>query len=202
MRKFKSGDKVKLVETGFGVAASEYLQHDSTYTVNSYDSYGYMYLDDPVPYVQFKESDFELVEEESMSKFKSGDKVRLSNNGLLLTHNSSMYLAHGEVYTVLKTDERGYITLYENITNSFNQYDFELVEEASMSKLIDKQDHYKANGVEPIELMKQNFTKEEYSGFLQGNIIKYLLRFKRKNGVEDLKKALTYLTWLIEQEEK
>ena len=137
-----------------------------------------------------------------MKHFKKGDKVRLANNGLLLTYNTLKYLTHGKVYTVFKIDENGYITMYENDTISFNQYDFELVEEPSMSKLIDQQDHYKKAGVEPIELMKQNFTKEEYSGFLQGNIIKYLLRFKRKNGVEDLKKALTYLTWLIEQEEK
>lgn len=66
------------------------------------------------------------------------------------------------------------------------------------SDLIDKQDHYTSNGIEPIELMRSNFTKEEYEGFLQGNVLKYMLRYKKKNGLEDLKKAKTYLTWLIE----
>lgn len=38
--------------------------------------------------------------------------------------------------------------------------------------------------------------------FLEGNIIKYVTRYKDKNGVEDLKKAKQYLEWLIEREEK
>ena len=50
--------------------------------------------------------------------------------------------------------------------------------------------------------MKANMTKEAYRGFLEGNILKYPLRYKRKNGLEDLKKAKTYLTWLIEDLEE
>lgn len=34
------------------------------------------------------------------------------------------------------------------------------------------------------------------------NIVKYILRFQKKNGVEDLKKAKYYLEKLIEEEEK
>lgn len=34
------------------------------------------------------------------------------------------------------------------------------------------------------------------------NIVKYILRFQRKNGVEDLKKAKYYLEKLIEEEAK
>lgn len=68
----------------------------------------------------------------------------------------------------------------------------------TQNDLIDNQEHYTSNGIEPIELMRSNFTKEEYEGFLQGNVLKYMLRYKKKNGLEDLKKAKTYLTWLIE----
>lgn len=50
--------------------------------------------------------------------------------------------------------------------------------------------------------MKSNFTSEEYEGFLKGNIIKYVSRYKQKDGVKDLKKALDYLNWLIEHEER
>lgn len=67
--------------------------------------------------------------------------------------------------------------------------------------LIDKQEHYTANGIQPIDLMRQNFTPEAFQGFLEGNILKYVLRHRRKNGIEDLRKAMTYLTWLIEEEE-
>ena len=42
-------------------------------------------------------------------------------------------------------------------------------------------------------------TDEGYEYYLQGNIIKYLWRYRYKNGVEDLKKAQWYLNKLIEE---
>lgn len=44
-------------------------------------------------------------------------------------------------------------------------------------------------------------TDFEYIGALKFNIYKYVFRYNHKNGVEDLKKALTYLNKLIEFEE-
>ncbi|UGO52525.1 hypothetical protein PAULFLAKE_34 [Enterococcus phage vB_EfaS_Paulomi] len=70
------------------------------------------------------------------------------------------------------------------------------------SDLIVNQIHYTVNGIQPIQIMKANMTKEEYRGFLEGNILKYPLRYKHKNGLEDLKKAKTYLSWLIEDIEE
>lgn len=60
------------------------------------------------------------------------------------------------------------------------------------------QAHYKNQGIEPIDYMKMNFSKEQYQGFLRGNAVKYLARYEAKNGLEDLKKAQVYLGWLIE----
>ena len=37
-------------------------------------------------------------------------------------------------------------------------------------------------------------------GYLEGNVIKYVTRHRKKNGVQDLEKALHYLTKLIEVE--
>lgn len=39
-------------------------------------------------------------------------------------------------------------------------------------------------------------------GFLEGNIVKYVTRYRKKNGLEDLYKALTYLNALIGAVEK
>jgi hypothetical protein len=39
-------------------------------------------------------------------------------------------------------------------------------------------------------------------GFCEGNIVKYVSRYKEKGGIEDLKKARHYLDMLIEQEQK
>lgn len=67
------------------------------------------------------------------------------------------------------------------------------------SDLIDNQEHYTNNGIQPIEIMKANMTKEQYYGFLYGNLQKYISRHEKKNKLEDLKKAKTYLTWMIEE---
>lgn len=58
-------------------------------------------------------------------------------------------------------------------------------------------DHYVSMAIEPIEVMRSNFTSEGYEGYLVGNILKYVMRYKDKNGVEDLEKASTYLNELI-----
>ena len=45
-------------------------------------------------------------------------------------------------------------------------------------------------------------TKEQVQGFYVGNVMKYITRYQGKNGIEDLKKARTYLDRLIEFEDK
>ena len=47
-----------------------------------------------------------------------------------------------------------------------------------------------------------DFIIEYEMGFLEGNIVKYISRYKSKNGIEDLKKAKWYLDKLIKQKEK
>lgn len=62
--------------------------------------------------------------------------------------------------------------------------------------------HYKLDGldIEVIDLIR-SATGTQYAGYLLGNLIKYVMRYKKKNGVEDLKKAKVYLDWLIEANE-
>lgn len=62
-----------------------------------------------------------------------------------------------------------------------------------------KQAHY-AHGIEPIDYMRSRFSREEFRGYLRGNVIKYLSRYTDKGGVTDLRKARVYLDWLIEHE--
>ncbi len=37
--------------------------------------------------------------------------------------------------------------------------------------------------------------------FCEGNVVKYVARWRRKNGIEDLKKARQYLDFMIEEQE-
>ena len=47
-----------------------------------------------------------------------------------------------------------------------------------------------------------DFIIEQNLGFLAGNVIKYICRYKEKNGIEDLEKAKAYIEKLIEVEEE
>ncbi len=60
-------------------------------------------------------------------------------------------------------------------------------------------EHYTSGKYETIDIIKDSV--DDYKSFVHGNIIKYILRYKRKGGVQDLKKAQVYLNWLIEEEE-
>lgn len=136
-----------------------------------------------------------------MLKFKKGQTY-------ICTKSNSAWWTVGKEYKVFFDnlpqcyaikDNQGTIWYDYEINQSIKE--FKLKEEPQTSNLIENQPHYKNQGIEPINLMRKNFSKEEFAGFLQGNVLKYMLRYKDKNGIEDLKKAKTYLTWLIEEEE-
>lgn len=60
--------------------------------------------------------------------------------------------------------------------------------------------HYALNGMEPyeaVDLIKSS-VGDGFEGYCHGNILKYVIRYKRKNGIEDLKKARVHLNWLID----
>ena len=57
--------------------------------------------------------------------------------------------------------------------------------------------HYNQAGIECIDAIHAA-TDEGFEYYLQGNIMKYIWRYKYKNGTEDLKKAQWYLSKLIE----
>ena len=64
-------------------------------------------------------------------------------------------------------------------------------------KALNKQvggNHYKDMKIQPI-----NYILENDLGFCEGNIIKYVSRYKEKNGVEDLEKVIHYAELLIER---
>jgi hypothetical protein len=55
--------------------------------------------------------------------------------------------------------------------------------------------HYKGRAVQPWDFIVANEL-----GYLAGNVVKYVTRYKDKNGVQDLEKAAHYLQKLIEVE--
>ena len=47
-----------------------------------------------------------------------------------------------------------------------------------------------------------DFCQKNNLDFMQGNVIKYVTRYKKKNGIEDLEKAKEYINRLIEFERR
>jgi len=65
---------------------------------------------------------------------------------------------------------------------------------------VNSPNHYKLDGleVEAIDVIKA--TVKDFNSFCHGNIIKYVLRANKKNGIEDFKKAKKYIEMMIGEE--
>ena len=61
-------------------------------------------------------------------------------------------------------------------------------------------DHYASKTVQPWEAMESWMSHEAFAGYLLGNCLKYLARYRDKNGTQDLEKCQHYLAKLIEVE--
>lgn len=56
-------------------------------------------------------------------------------------------------------------------------------------------DHYKSCVIQPVEYIHANGL-----GYCEGAVIKYVTRYKNKNGKQDLEKAIHFLQLLIDME--
>lgn len=180
----------------------------NVYTVerHSEDMNG-VWLEETNNFLTYKE--FKLIENvDNMNKdLQVGDYIKV-DVGAFETFGQGTRIEEVEIIEVDKSDNDCPYRVKDRRSKKFWIHTDYIVEDENKitsepmdTGLIDKQEHYTANGIQPIELMRQNFTPEAFQGFLEGNIIKYVLRHRRKNGVEDLRKAMTYLTWLIDEEE-
>jgi hypothetical protein len=56
-------------------------------------------------------------------------------------------------------------------------------------------DHYRTMAIQPVEYIHRNDI-----GFIEGNVIKYVSRWRNKGGIDDLRKARHFIDLLIEME--
>ncbi len=89
------------------------------------------------------------------------------------------------------------MTSYMNIMKEIEENEQAGKEAYSGYDMVDKPFHYNQAGIECIDAIAAA-TDDGFEHYLQGNIIKYLWRYRYKNGIEDLKKAQWYLNKLIE----
>ena len=91
------------------------------------------------------------------------------------------------------------LLMWSKSIDTFGEYDeitFEQFKEKYMKETLNTQvggSHYQKYAIQPIEFIIKNNIP-----FLEANVIKYVVRYKDKNGLEDLKKAKHYLEMLIE----
>lgn len=63
---------------------------------------------------------------------------------------------------------------------------------------VDSPNYYQVTTEQPIQIMRELMSQDEFIGFLWGNIIKYSMRLKRKDKpVSEAKKIKQYATWLV-----
>ena len=76
-----------------------------------------------------------------------------------------------------------------------------LEKEKQLMADVNSPSHYNSTNTETIDIIHETMTDIEFHGYLKGNIIKYVCRYKHKHKeepVKDLMKAQWYLEKLIE----
>lgn len=146
-----------------------------------------------------------------MSNFKTGDRV-------VYTGDFTEELK-GQIGTVGNQVDKDNVTVYwdtdyakligvdvvmpENIS-LLSTSPMDIVDKYHEDKKdpVAKPAHYNIGTIECIEYLKDNMPKEAFIGYLEGNVKKYLHRWRYKvKPTEDLKKAQWYLDRLIKEVE-
>ena len=74
-------------------------------------------------------------------------------------------------------------------------------ERSPLQDVVNSPIHYNQAGIECIDAIAAALG-DGFEYYLQGNVMKYLWRYRYKNGIEDLKKAEWYQSKLIEMKER
>lgn len=105
------------------------------------------------------------------------------------TYNECHYKSYDSKKAIIYSEDNiGNIVILGNET-------FEVIFNDDVSTKNSKQ--YTCLGIEPWQIMKKDFTKEEFIGFLKGNIIKYVLR-RKGTDLQDAEKIEHYARKLQE----
>ena len=72
---------------------------------------------------------------------------------------------------------------------------------AQLQEAVNSHSHYTQGNTETIDMIKESLTEEEFSGYLKGNILKYVCRYKHKGmPLKDLMKSQWYLDRLMREQ--
>ena len=67
--------------------------------------------------------------------------------------------------------------------------------------MVNHPNHYQGD-IEVIDYIRDKLTHTGFTDYCCGNVLKYVSRWRKKDGVQDLRKAKVYLEWMIESADK
>lgn len=118
-----------------------------------------------------------------MGKFKVGDKVERVFGGNIEIPIGSVWtirdVAGDYIYLEGFKDYGGYTNYFKLVQDNPQPYNPLVSQEGG--------GHYKDKGIQPIQ-----YTMQNKLSFCEGNVVKYISRYKNKNGIEDLAKVVHY----------
>ena len=138
--------------------------------------------------------------EEGKTYTLTGDEPWFGQNSVTLSnwHGSEYFPAE---VTVLEIDDEGDVWFLDKSTWYVYIVDSSANTDTSDFDVVSKPEHYNTNlpeGVEVIDIIAaQTAPLSGMQAVAQANVIKYVLRWQKKNGVQDLEKARFYLDRLI-----
>ena len=130
------------------------------------------------------------------NKFKVGDEVEIVKLDKTIQHfggeevlspvGTKTFVTYVDVTgEEVEIDEDIYTYHADDLTLVEN----EVLETQTYNPLITQEGggHYKDRGIQPLE-----YTMKNNLSFCEGNVVKYISRYKSKNGIEDLAKVIHY----------
>jgi hypothetical protein len=121
-----------------------------------------------------------------------------TENGYMFTVGDEHYTCdkHGKFQTPFS--KHGYLQIGIPVENSrdddYCNANSGIKEMQELQKDLQKDGHYHKCKIEPIEYILANNL-----GFCEGNVVKYITRYKDKGGVDDLRKIKIYVDYLIDE---
>ena len=137
------------------------------------------------------------------NKFRFGDKVQvIEDNNTTVWFNVETQYILGEIVKVISyypepvylVKVEGHTGVHDNGAFKFRNKHLKLVDQRkeetqTYNPLVAQEGggHYKNRGIQPLE-----YTMKNNLSFCEGNVVKYISRYKSKNGIEDLAKVIHY----------
>lgn len=198
VNKIKVGDKLRVVADYLkGIGVDEIVEVVQFVPDDYWINGGFV----DINYLDGEEEAFELIKElevkiESENVVPQKIKVLTSDHEYQGLYKDSIHTVTNIIGDIVEFKLHG--KTWTLVGDEYELYEESLILDAKPDSALNKQEgggHYKGLKIQPIEYIHANGLS-----YFQGNVVKYVSRYKDKNGVEDIKKAIHYLELILELE--